>query len=426
MNSKKLFERSLEVAPGGVHSPVRSFQSVEREPIFFESSQGPYLYSVDGGVYIDFCLSFGPLILGHREENVQNEVIKAVDTAWTLGACEPYSLDLAEFIVKEISCIDKIRFVSSGTEAVMSALRIARAHTNRDKVLKFDGCYHGHFDSLLVKAGSGLAGVSSSDSAGVGKSFIENTLVLPLDDEEKLEMLFEKEGETIACVAIEPLPANFGLLKQRKEFISKIFSLAKKFGSLVLFDEVISGFRVGLDGMAGLLDFEPDLICFGKIIGGGFPVGAYAAKSNLMNQVSPSGSVYQAGTLSANPIGMRAGLATLKQCKKENFYTNLNQKTKYFTDNLVKLLNKYSNLDLDAVCEGSIFWLKQKTDIPVRSVDQIPKNHKKDYVNLFGKFLDAGLYFAPSGYEVGFLSSSHTKEVLDKALNQLEDSLKST
>ncbi|RZA06805.1 MAG: aminotransferase class III-fold pyridoxal phosphate-dependent enzyme, partial [Proteobacteria bacterium] len=246
---KALFERSLKVSPGGVHSPVRSFKNMGVGPLFFKATNGAYIEDVCGVKYIDFCQSFGPMILGHRDADVQKEVIEMINTAWTFGAPEPYSLELAEWITKRVPAAEKVRFVSSGTEAVMSALRVARAATKRDLVLKFDGCYHGHFDSLLVQSGSGLAGEASSSSAGISPTTAAQTLVCPLDDEATLHRIFETHGHEIACVALEPLPANYGLLPQRPEFLQKVVELAKAHGALVLFDEVISGFRVALGGM---------------------------------------------------------------------------------------------------------------------------------------------------------------------------------
>lgn len=328
MNSEELFLRSTQVVPGGVHSPVRSFASVGGTPVFFSEANGAYLKSVEGKDYIDYCLSFGPLLFGHRHPEIQEVVEDTVRKAWSFGACEPYSLELAEFITSRIPWAEKIRFVNSGTEAVMSALRVARAATGRSKILKFDGCYHGHLDQLLVKSGSGLAGLSSSDSKGIGPEIIQNTLVLPLDDEIALEELFQTQGNQIACLIIEPIPANYGLLPQRTEFLKKCRELTTKYGALLLFDEVISGFRVSFQGMAGITGIVPDLVCYGKIIGGGFPVGAYAGKKELMDLVAPSGPVYQAGTLSANPIGMRAGLKTLTKAWNENPYPGLETKTK--------------------------------------------------------------------------------------------------
>lgn len=424
MNSRDLFERSLRVSPGGVHSPVRSFRSVGGTPVFFQSGNGAYLYDVEGQEYIDFCMSFGPLILGHRDKEIEEVVKDTIGMAWSFGACEPYSVELAEFIVEEVPWVDKIRFVSSGTEAVMSALRVARAATGRDKIFKFDGCYHGHVDSLLVKSGSGLAGEASSDSAGIGKSFIDKTLVLPLDNENDVEEVFEKYGHEIACLIIEPIPANYGLLIQRKEFIEKITQIAKQNKSLVIFDEVISGFRVGMKGMSNEFSIKPDLVTYGKIIGGGFPVGAYAGKSEYMDMVAPSGQVYQAGTLSANPIGMRAGLATLKKLKRENIHQSLKTKTELFLKEFVSILNEKSNIEWDASYFSSLFWLHQKSPESIRRIDKIPSNHKEHFAKLFHSLLEEGIYLAPSGYEVGFLSTAHTDEVLEKTLTKIKKAIK--
>jgi len=427
LSSQELFERSKKVAPGGVHSPVRSFSSVGGTPIFFSKAEGAKMWDVSGVEYIDFCLSFGPLLFGHRHPDIASVVHETADLAWSFGACEPYSLELAEFITERIPWVEKIRFVSSGTEAVMSALRVARAATNRSKVLKFDGCYHGHLDALLVKAGSGLAGESSSDSAGIGEEMIRNTLVVPLDDEELLEKVFREQGDKLALVAIEPLPANYGLLIQRKEFLQKVAKLAKEYGAPLLFDEVISGFRVGFQGMSGELGIEPDLVCYGKILGAGFPVGAYAGKSKYMDLVSPSGPVYQAGTLSANPFGMRAGLANLKKAWNENPYPALSVHTNFFTNEMVKLLNKFADFSKngwEAVTYGSLFWFKEKTKDPIRTIASIPSGHKAGFAKVFHALLKSGVYLAPSGYEVGFLSTAHTEAILQETLSRAEAGLK--
>ncbi|MBM9592185.1 glutamate-1-semialdehyde 2,1-aminomutase [Leptospira sp. 201903075] len=423
MNSEELFLRSKKVVPGGVHSPVRSFASVGGTPVFFSEAGGAYLKSVEGKEYIDYCLSFGPLLFGHRHPEIQEVVEDTVRKAWSFGACEPYSLELAEFITSRIPWAEKIRFVNSGTEAVMSALRVARAATGRSKILKFDGCYHGHLDQLLVKAGSGLAGLSSSDSKGIGPEIIQNTLVLPLDDESALEELFQKQGNEIACLAIEPIPANYGLLPQRIEFLKKCRELTTKYGVLLLFDEVISGFRVSFQGMAGLTGIVPDLVCYGKIIGGGFPVGAYAGRKDLMDLVAPSGPVYQAGTLSANPIGMRAGLKTLTKAWNENPYPDLESKTKQLTTGIVKLLAESGDEGWEAVTFGSLFWLKGKTKQTVRTIAAIPSDHKTKFSVFFHKLLDKGVYLAPSGYEVGFLSTAHTDEIIEATLNKTKQAL---
>jgi len=421
--SKEYFERSLKVAPGGVHSPVRAFKSVGGEPLFFKSAQGAYLKSVDGQEYIDFCQSFGPLILGHRDPDVSKDVREIIETAWSFGACEPYSLELAEWITSKLKFVEKIRFVSSGTEAVMSALRVARAATKRNKILKFEGCYHGHADSLLVKSGSGLAGESSSDSAGVSEAQAHETLTVPLDDIQAFERAFSSHGDEIAALIFEPLPANYGLLIQRKEFLEQIVTRARKSGALVIFDEVISGFRVGLGGMAELLGMKPDLVTYGKIIGGGFPVGAYGGRSDLMNLVAPQGPVYQAGTLSANPVGMRAGLSTLKKVVSHDVYSILGKRTANFCRE-INLQAGLVGADLQAIHFGSIFWLHGKTEKPIRAISEIPAHHKEQFSKLFKALLKQGIYIAPSGFEVGFLSLAHTDEICSKALAGFKNAIK--
>lgn len=436
MNSLELFERSKKVAPGGVHSPVRSFASVGGTPVFFQKANGAYLWDVEGKEYIDYCQSFGPLVFGHRPPEIARVVHDTADLAWSFGACEPYSLELAEFITARIPWVEKIRFVNSGTEAVMSALRVARAATGRSKILKFDGCYHGHLDALLVKAGSGLAGTSSSDSAGIDAGMISQTLVLPLDADQAMEELFAKEGKNIACVAIEPLPANYGLLIQRKEFIQKFVDLARANGALVLFDEVISGFRVGFQGMAGVLGIQPDLVTYGKILGGGFPVGAYAGRAEFMDLVAPQGPVYQAGTLSANPFGMRAGLAMAQKLDRENPFPAMEANTRKMTDGLTALLNRYAtqlpdqdgkitpDFEWEAVTFASLFWFKQKTAQPVRAISAIPAGHKARFAQVFHALLKEGVYLAPSGYEVGFLSTAHDESIIGATLDRAENGLK--
>src|ERR1043166_3637165 len=266
-SSPDLFERSLRLSPGGVHSPVRAFKGVGGTPIFFRSAQGGTMTSVDGREYVDFCQSFGPLILGHRDPDVAEAVREAIETAWSFGACEPYSLALAEWITSRLPWVEMLRFVSSGTEAVMSALRVARAATGRSRILKFEGCYHGHADSLLVKAGSGLAGESASSSAGVSENVASETMVASLDDEESVHAVFAERGSEIAAVILEPQPANYGLLLQRREFIEETVNRARQHGALVIFDEVISGFRVAMGGMAEVLGIRPDLVTYGKVIG---------------------------------------------------------------------------------------------------------------------------------------------------------------
>ena len=412
--SREYFERASRVSPGGVHSPVRAFKGVGGTPVFFRSAQGGILTSVEGRDYIDFCQSFGPLMLGHRDPDVAEAVREAIETAWSFGACEPYSLALAEWITARLPWVEMLRFVSSGTEAVMSALRVARAATNRNRILKFEGCYHGHSDSLLVKAGSGLAGESASSSAGVSDNVASDTLVAPLDDEPAVREIFERFGKEIAAVILEPLPANYGLLAQRREFIEETVRVARAHGALVVFDEVISGFRVALGGMAEVLGMRPDLSTYGKVIGGGFPVAAYGGRKDLMELVAPVGPVYQAGTLSANPVGMRAGLATLQKLEAVHAYDQLEQKTKVFCDRLNSELQA-RDLRFAVARQASIFWLHLKTEKPIRRIEEIPSESSAAFARVFHAALDRGVYLAPSAFEVNFMSLAHSDELLDQA-----------
>ncbi len=412
--SRDLFERALRVSPGGVHSPVRAFKGVGGTPVFFRSAQGGTMTSVDGREYIDFCQSFGPLMLGHRDPDVSEAVLAAISTAWSFGACEPYSLELAEWITARLPWVEKLRFVSSGTEAVMSALRVARAATERNKILKFEGCYHGHSDSLLVKAGSGLAGAAASSSAGVSADVAGETLVAPLDDEDAVRKICAEHGKDIAAVILEPLPANYGLLIQRREFIEETVKIAREHGSLVIFDEVISGFRVALGGMAEVLGMRPDLVTYGKVIGGGFPVACYGGRKDLMELVAPVGPVYQAGTLSANPVGMRAGLATLQKIESANAYEQLQKRTSGFCNYLNAELRQ-RGLPFDVTRTASIFWLHAQTDGVIRRIEQIPAHNAAAFARIFHGALARGVYLAPSGFEVNFMSLAHSDELLERA-----------
>lgn len=414
ITSEELFQRALKVAPGGVHSPVRSFKGLDRAPVFFKHAEGAFLTSVEDKKYIDFCQSFGPLILGHLDPEVKEEVHRMVDTAWTFGATEIYSLELAEWITGNLPFMEKIRFVSSGTEAVMSSLRVARGATGRDKILKFEGCYHGHVDSLLVKAGSGLAGIAASSSAGIPAAVAEQTIVTPLDDEALLQQVFAEHGKDIAAVIIEPLPANYGLLVQRLEFLKLVADLCKKNGSLLIFDEVISGFRVGLAGMVEKTGITPDLVTYGKIIGGGFPVGCYGGRADLMNHVAPLGNVYQAGTLSANPIGMRAGLTSLKKMQRVDGWNVLEHRTKTFVDTIRAGFAK-KGVPLQVTQVASLFWIHGASPTPIRTIEQIPGDQSANFKGLFLRSLDHGVYLAPNAYEVGFVSLAHSEALLQEA-----------
>jgi glutamate-1-semialdehyde 2,1-aminomutase len=425
-----LFERARLVTPGGVHSPVRAFKSVGGTPLFFAKGAGARLVDVEGRDYIDFCGSFGPLILGHADPDVARAAHEAVEDGWSFGACEPYSLELAEWITSRLPWVERIRFVSSGTEAVMSALRIARAATGRSRILKFEGCYHGHTDAMLVRAGSGLAGDVAASSEGVPDGILGDTLVAPLDDDAALAAVFEQYGRTIAAVIVEPLPANYGLLPQREEWLRTLAALCQRHGALLILDEVISGFRVGRAGMAGELGIVPDLVCYGKVIGGGFPVAAYAGRANLMGLVAPDGPVYQAGTLSANPVGMRAGLATLAKMEAADGWTTLAASTASFARQLAEALTA-AGVAIDVVHTASIFWLHTRgaggpadgrpAPGAVRSVSAIPQGQSEWYRRFFHAALARGVYLPPSGFEVCFVSLAHEPPILELALAALID-----
>jgi len=426
--SEAYFERSKKVSPGGVHSPVRAFRGVGGTPRFVERAEGAELIDVDGNRYVDFCMSWGPLILGHQDRDVMEAVQSALHRGWSYGTCETYSLELAEFMTETLPWVQKVRFVNSGTEAVMSALRVARAATGRSKILKFDGCYHGHVDSMLVRSGSGLAEMASPDSAGVSASTAADTIVAPLDDLATLNAIFEKHHNTIAAVIIEPLPANNGLLPQRQDFLKQMMTLAQSHGALVIMDEVISGFRVGYGGMCERLNIRPDLVTYGKIIGGGFPVGAFGGRKDLMDQVAPSGSVYQAGTLSGNPIAMVAGLAMLKKLKNENPYPRLTKNLENLAKDLSAVSKKESKTPISLQFQDSLFWsaigeVKTQDGI-VRRQDQIPSTQKEGFSKLFHALLSRGVYLAPSGFEVGFLSTVHTPRILERFVEAYQEALK--
>lgn len=418
MQSLDLFERAKKVAPGGVHSPVRSFKGLDHPPVFFKKAQGAYLTSVEDKTYIDFCQSFGPLILGHQDPDVKEEVHRMIDTAWTFGACEIYSLELGEWMTQQLPWVEKLRFVSSGTEAVMSALRVARAATGRKKILKFEGCYHGHADQLLVKAGSGLAGASASSSAGISPEVAATTLVTPLDDVAKLREVFAAQGADIAAVIIEPLPANYGLLVQKQEFLEEVRNLCRASGALLIFDEVISGFRTAFGGMVELTGIRPDLVTYGKVIGGGFPVGCYAGRRELMDLVAPNGDVYQAGTLSANPVGMRAGLKTLQKMKSLDGWKILNERTKKFSERLQKGFDEMG-APLAITSHSSLFWIHGRSAHPIRTIEGIPAGQGENFKKLFLNCLDKGIYLAPNAYEVGFVSLAHSESLLEEAAGKI-------
>ena len=422
MSNKEFLSRAQKVMPGGVSSPVRAFKSVGGEPRIIKSANGPYLKDIENKTYIDYCQSFGPMIVGHAHPRVVEALTHAIKNGTSFGATNEQEIILAERIVKLHQGVEWVRFVSSGTEAVMSALRLARAKTNRSLIVKFDGTYHGHADPLLVKAGSGLATLGIVDSAGVPKEVSSQTIVLELGNTEALDQCIEKFGTQIACIIIEGIPANNGLLIQSKEFMHYIQHKAHECGALFIVDEVITGFRIGLKGATGFYDLKPDIVTFGKIIGGGLPIGAYGGKKDLMNLVAPLGSMYQAGTLSGNPVAVSAGNATLDVIETTpNFYQLLSKRTLKFTEDVFGIFSSH-NIDLHIPKIESIFWLVFQKDMVVK-----PSDLKNDAKNSYSKFhkqaLEKGIYLPPSAYEVCFLSLAHSDDVLSKTTQIIREIL---
>jgi glutamate-1-semialdehyde 2,1-aminomutase len=418
--SANLFEKAKTYFPGGVNSPVRAFRSVGGTPLFMDRGQGSRVFDADGNEYIDFCCSWGPLILGHAHPDIIDNVQKTIVNGTSFGAPTRLENDLASLILEDNPFLERIRFVSSGTEAVMSAVRLARGYTGKSKIIKFEGCYHGHVDYLLVKAGSGLVTFGESSSAGVPDAFAKETIVLPLNDVEALEDVLKQHSEEIACVLIEPVPANNGLLLQDRSFLQSLRNLCDQYGVLLIFDEVISGFRVGFHGAAGFYGIAPDLICYGKIIGGGLPVGAYGGSEEIMSKISPLGPVYQAGTLSGNPVAMSAGIAQLSNLKKPGFYAEMEAKTYRFVSRLNSFFEA-NQLDVFVFHIGSIFWLAFKAKGIIRRAEEIDSDGIKVFNKAYHLMLSKGVYFGPSGYEVGFVSAAHTEEDLNTAASIINE-----
>lgn len=417
--SEQLFEKAKTLFPGGVNSPVRAFGSVGGTPRFITKGKGSRVWDADGNEYIDFCASWGPLILGHANEKVENAIIEAVKNGPSFGAPTLQENELAELILSNHRYVERIRFVSSGTEAVMSAIRLARGYTGRNKIIKFEGCYHGHVDSLLVKAGSGLVTFGESSSAGVPKSFVDETIVVALNDIEAVKDAFEQFKDEIAAVIIEPIPANNGLLLQDGKFLRALREICSDEDALLIFDEVISGFRVGFEGAAGLYDIKPDIITLGKIIGGGMPVGAFASSERIMNSIAPLGPVYQAGTLSGNPVAMAAGKAALEQLLEPDFYPAMEKKTKKLISAVLEHVEE-KEYKVRMFSVGSIYWIAFSDRPSIRSSAEIDPESMNIYRKFYHALLDNGFYIGPSGYEVGFVSAAHTDAEIEEAARILK------
>ncbi|MHC8948324.1 glutamate-1-semialdehyde 2,1-aminomutase [Sphingobacterium hungaricum] len=422
VKSTELFEQAKNYFPGGVNSPVRAFKSVYGSPLFIERGDKAHVWDADGNEFIDFCCSWGPLILGHNNDQVREAVIKQLPNGLSFGAPTQLENKLADLILSNNRFIEKIRFVSSGTEAVMSAIRLARGVTKRDKIIKFEGCYHGHSDSLLVKAGSGLVTFGETSSAGVPKAFADETIVIALDDETALTKAFEDFQGQVAAVIIEGVPANNGLLLQDKSYIQFLRKITKENGTLLIFDEVITGFRLGFEGAANYYDVQPDIITYGKIIGGGMPVGAYGASNEIMSNISPDGAVYQAGTLSGNPIAMAAGIAALTQLAQPGFYEKQEEKTDAFVTEIRNFIAE-NNFEVKIFSISSIFWFAFTELDAIKKADDIIPASMENYKIMHRELLNRGIYFGPSGYEVGFISAAHTEEDLTKAIASIKEAL---
>jgi glutamate-1-semialdehyde 2,1-aminomutase len=412
--SEKLFRKALSIIPGGVNSPVRAFRAVGGHPLFIEKAKGPRIYDVDGNSYIDYVLSWGPMILGHAHPGVVKALKVAVTKGTSYGAPTALEVELAELVLKIYPSMDKVRMVNSGTEATMSAIRAARGFTGRDKIIKFEGCYHGHADGLLVKAGSGAATFGLPDSPGVPKSYARNTLTLPYNDIPALKKIIEKEWRSIACVIIEPVVGNIGCVLPKQGFLETLRKLTKKHGIVLIFDEVMTGFRVAFGGAQAYYGIKPDMTCLGKVIGGGLPVGAYGGKKEIMSMISPEGPVYQAGTLSGNPLAMTAGIETIKELSKQGAYDKLEKKSAMLEKGLIDAAKK-AGVKTRFYRAGSMF-CTYFTDTDVYDYKTAKTADTEKFSKFFSNMLERGVNIAPSQFEAGFMSLAHTEKDIENTV----------
>lgn len=414
ISNQQLYDLSQQYIPGGVNSPVRAFKSVGGTPIFFQRGQGAYFWDVEGKYYIDYVGSWGPLILGHAHPQVVRAVQETAINGLSFGAPTKAELDLAELLCKLLPSLEQVRLVSSGTEAGMSVIRLARGYTGRSHIIKFEGCYHGHDDALLVKAGSGALTFGHPSSAGVPAETAAHTLVLNFNDVEGLKRTFTELGEQIAAVIVEPVAGNMNLVKATPAFLSELRSLCSRYGSVLILDEVMTGFRVGLTCAQGMYQIQPDLTVLGKVIGGGMPLAAFGGKREIMQCLAPVGSVYQAGTLSGNPVSVAAGLATLREIQAEGFYSKLALRTTQLTDGLTAMARKH-NVAFCAQAVGGMFGLYFSNKLP-QSFSEVMACDKEAFNRFFHAMLKEGVYFAPSAFEAGFVSSAHSEDDISKTL----------
>ena len=419
-NNKNLFKKSQQFIPGGVNSPVRAFSAVGGTPIFFKKGLGSRLWDENNKEYIDYINSWGPMILGHAHPEILSVVEEVSKESLSFGAPTSKELEMAELIVKLVPGVEQVRLVSSGTEATMSAIRVSRGYTKKDKILKFEGCYHGHADSLLVKAGSGALTFGQPNSAGVPKDVAKDTFILPYNDSELLKEYFDKYGDNLACVIIEPIVGNMNLIVPELNFLKTLRNLCTEFGVVLIFDEVMTGFRVSLGGAQELYGIIPDMTTLGKIIGGGLPVGAFGGKKEIMQTLAPIGPVYQAGTLSGNPVAVAAGLKTLELIQAPGFYETLNENTRKLVDGMTNLA-KLKGIDFCARNVGGMFGLYfSKT--PPNSFDEVMKSNRENFKKFFHLMLNKGIYFGPSAFEAGFVSAAHNDNDIELTLDAVKQS----
>jgi len=417
--SKNIFKKAVNVIPGGVNSPVRAFKSVEKEfPIFIKSAKGAYLIDEDENKYIDYIQSWGPMILGHNDEKVIKAVQDAILDGCSFGLPTKKEVELAELIISMVPSIEKVRLTTSGTEATMAAVRVARAYTKKNKILKFEGCYHGHSDSLLVAAGSGLLTEGYQDSNGLTEGVLKDTLVLPFGNLEQVRNLLE--NEEVACIILEPIPANMGIIETKKEYLEGLRKLCTKHNTLLIFDEVISGFRVGTGGAQEYFSVTPDLTTLGKIIGGGYPVGAFGGKKEIMDMIAPVGDVYHAGTLSGNPISVTAGFETLNILKNTtSLYSDLEEKVDYIIKGIYRLSEKY-NVPVCINKIGSLFTIFFTDKERIESLEDVISTDTSKYSKYFNVMLENGVVVPPSKFEAHFVGVAHDEEILNKTLEAME------
>ncbi len=416
MNPSALFDQAQLSIPGGVNSPVRAFKGVGGDPVFIDHAKGAYLYDTDGKKYIDYVASWGPMVLGHSHPSVVKAVQETAEKGLSFGAPTVIETRMAEKVCQLVPSIEKIRMVNSGTEATMSAIRLARGFTGRDNIIKFEGCYHGHSDSLLVKAGSGALTFGVPSSPGVPSSLADHTLTLPFNDLEAITHLLKTNGDTIACIIVEPVAGNMNCIPPEKGFLEGLRVLCDQYGIVLIFDEVMSGFRVALGGAQQIYEVKPDLTTLGKIIGGGLPVGAFGGRADIMALLAPNGPVYQAGTLSGNPLAMSAGLTTLEIISEPGFYEQLTQRTTQLLDGLSQLA-KDADLAFSTNQAGGMFGLFFSEETNISRFEQVMQCNQEHFKQFFHLMLEAGIYLAPSAFEAGFVSAAHTEEDINNTLS---------